>query len=172
MLDLNKSILSILIILTSIGSVFAVSNAFTDVYLLPKWFSLFIGVSLLFAYCGGKLTMQRECFYLNVHILYQCFVGICIIQALLGIVQYLGLFGTLRNFPVVGSFDNPAGFVCCICAGIPLGYLFFKRKNPYHWLGLGIVFLAILLSNSRTGLISFFLIGIILFLQQSRQPCL
>ena len=161
-------ILSILIILTSIGSVFAVSNAFTDVYLLPKWFCLFIGISSMLAYCGGKLTMQRECFYLNVHILYQCFVGICIIQALLGIVQYLGLFGTLRNFPVVGSFDNPAGFVCCICAGIPLGYLFFKLKNPYHWLGLGIVFLAILLSNSRTGLISFFLIGIILFLQQSK----
>lgn len=161
-------ILSILIILTSIGSVFAVSNAFTDVYLLPKWFCLFIGISSMLAYCGGILTMQKECFHLDVHILCKCIVGICLIQALLGIVQYFGFFRTLTNFPVAGSFDNPAGFVSCICAGIPLGYLFFKWKNPYHWLGIGVVFIAILFLNSRTGLISFSLIGIILFLQQNK----
>lgn len=155
-----------MIVLTSIGSFFAVSNAFTDAYILPKWLCLSMGVAFISAYCGGKLVSKNKRLYLYTDLIYQSIVIVCMMQALLGIVQYFDFFRICTNFPVVGSFENPAGFVSCICAGLPLGYQFFNKKNPYHWICVVISFIAILLSYSRTGLISFLLIGIVLYFQQ------
>ncbi len=78
-----------------------------------------MGVAFISAYCGGKLVSKNKCLYLYTDLIYQSIVIVCMMQALLGIVQYFDFFRICTNFPVVGSFENPAGFVSCICSGLP-----------------------------------------------------
>ena len=158
----GKVILTTIVILTGIGSTFAVSNAFTDRYILPKWHLLFTGVILLLLLIGAtwlhnrRNKMKR---WVNIPFVSRCLVAICIFQALLGIVQYIGIFRIHADFKVVGTFDNPAGFISCICAALPLGILFFNSRKRWHWVGLLVVIIAIVLSESRTGVIALSVIG-------------
>lgn len=159
---MKKTIPTTIIILTGIGSTFAVSNAFTDRYILPKWYVFCAGAMLLFLLTGVALLQKRRNHttdHINTLFIHKSFVVICIIQALLGIVQYIGIFRTHEDFKVVGTFDNPAGFISCICAAFPLGILFFNSRKRWHWVGLLVVIIAIVLSESRTGVIALSVIG-------------
>lgn len=158
----GKTILTTIVILTGIGSTFAVSNAFTDRYILPKWYVFCTGVMLLFLSIGVALLQKRRNHttdWIDTSLIHKCLVTICMFQALLGIVQYMGFFRTHADFKVVSTFDNPAGFISCICAALPLGILFFNSRKRWHWVGLLVVIIAIVLSGSRTGVIALSVIG-------------
>ena len=93
----------------------------------------------------------------------------CFVQALYGIGQFIGWFQSPSGFHVTGSFDNPAGFAACLCAGAPLFWYFILNKNPFKkWpaiIALIIVGVAIVLSVSRAGIISFLLIPLLVGLR-------
>ena len=80
------------------------------------------------------------------------FVGV--IQAITGIVQYIGG----DNF-VMGTYDNPAGFAISLACILPFGCSAISRtgsdKTKYLYeTGLILIIIAVLLSDSRTGIIA------------------
>lgn len=46
-------------------------------------------------------------------------VGLCIAQGIYGLVEYAGMEHLYADFPIQGSFDNPAGLACCLAVGYP-----------------------------------------------------
>jgi tetratricopeptide (TPR) repeat protein len=85
-------------------------------------------------------------------------MGLCTTQALYGILQYVGFFPAIGGFRITGSFDNPAGFAACLCAGFPVFFFFIRKKYVWQrWLSLTaiiILCIAVVLSASRAGMIS------------------
>ncbi|MDR3185180.1 MAG: O-antigen ligase family protein [Prevotellaceae bacterium] len=79
--------------------------------------------------------------------------------ALHGILQYTGvLFPGNGNFPVTGSFDNPAGFAAALACTLPLCFLFFENSFPHvKYIAVAAALLiaaALVLSGSRAGMVS------------------
>lgn len=59
----------------------------------------------------------------------------------------------------MGSFDNPAGFASCLCIGFPFVALCLKLAKDtllrvFLYLLASIIILAVILSESRTGIMS------------------
>ncbi len=75
-----------------------------------------------------------------------------------GILQYIGVLAGSANFPVTGSFDNPAGFAGALTCIFPMGFLFFKDVKPYLRYGsmvmVALMAVAVVLSGSRTGMLA------------------
>ncbi|MDR1668313.1 MAG: O-antigen ligase family protein [Bacteroidales bacterium] len=74
-----------------------------------------------------------------------------------GMLQYAGAVASGNsNFPVTGSFDNPAGFASALVCVFPLCFLFFKNKTLYvRWGAVAcaaIIAVAVALSGSRAGM--------------------
>jgi O-antigen ligase len=79
--------------------------------------------------------------------------------ALHGILQYAGvLFSGNGNFPVTGSFDNPAGFAASLACTLPLCFLFFGNSSPrLKYIAVAVAVLivaALVLSGSRAGMMA------------------
>lgn len=93
-------------------------------------------------------------------------VLVCLIQAVYGVLQYYMIVYTPNTFKVVGSFDNPAGFAASLVVGFPFS-LSLHRSKALKYLGLltaGIIILAVVLSESRAGILAIILSsGIYLF---------
>ena len=94
--------------------------------------------------------------------IFGCFISvICSIQALYGILQWLKLISSVGRYQVVGSFDNPAGFAACLCAGLPFIFLCLKEvrekktKELFCYLfAFGLLFWSIVVSGSRSGVLT------------------
>lgn len=86
-------------------------------------------------------------------------------QAVYGLLQYIRVFQPTTSFPIVGSFDNPAGFSLCLAAIFPLCFTLPRRTSKiskYLYYAVLLVFpLLILLSESRTGIIAILLVAFI-----------
>ena len=85
------------------------------------------------------------------------------IEALGGIGQALNMISPVnRYFPVSGSFDNPAGFATYLAISAPFAiynFLSFTKWLKFLWfLSICLIFTAICLSASRTGMLGFFLV--------------
>lgn len=81
---------------------------------------------------------------------------LCLAQAIYGLFQYAGLVPPPSKFPIVGSFDNPAGFSASLAAAFPIQLTLYKYSKSHKALSVVSCFLiaaAILLSESRTGII-------------------
>ena len=50
-------------------------------------------------------------------------------QAVYGLLQYIRVFQPTTSFPIVGSFDNPAGFSLCLAAIFPLCFTLPRRTS-------------------------------------------
>ena len=102
----------------------------------------------------------------------------CLLQAMFGIMQALGLFYTSSVFKVTGSFDNPAGFASCLCIGMPfIGFMLLKNNNKYirygGWVIGLVIMVAVILSQSRAAVISIAFICFIFFCMEfSRKKCI
>lgn len=53
----------------------------------------------------------------------------CLLQAVYGLLQYIGIFYVSRGFDITGSFDNPAGFAACLSAGFPFCLAVMRKVN-------------------------------------------
>lgn len=84
-------------------------------------------------------------------------IGLCILQACYGLLQYFHLTHSISFFPIIGSYDNPAGFAACLSVAFPLIFSLFGHQNKYQLLAIIAIICiggAIVLSESRTGIIS------------------
>ncbi|HMR18163.1 MAG TPA: O-antigen ligase family protein [Sphingobacterium sp.] len=91
--------------------------------------------------------------------LYSIIVGICVLQAIYGILQFFHVVDHDYSFAVVGSFDNPAGFAACLAAGFSFCFALLgirKRLNYIVVSAMLIIGLSIVLSQSRAGMIAIF----------------
>lgn len=91
-------------------------------------------------------------------------IFICIVQAIYGLAQYIGWLQTNSVFPIVGNFDNPAGFAACLAVGFPFCLFFIQKSGWEFYLGiiaLSTISLSIILSGSRAGIIAIASVSII-----------
>lgn len=150
---------SILFFILCLGTLFLNMDAFTDTQILPKWlFGL-----LLMPIIGIILCLQFFFLYkvdkFNINHVFIVISCLCTLQAVYGILQLCDWVPSSTNlYPIVGSFDNPAGFVGCLCAGAPFSLYFFNTKSKYIRLSiyfmLAIIVFAVFASQSRAGIMS------------------
>ena len=91
---------------------------------------------------------------------------VCFIQACFGLIQCMEVFYIYGSFNLVGSFDNPAGFSACLSTGIPFCLSVVSKKGEKHYIELfllTIIVISIILSGSRTGVITVFAIFVVYF---------
>lgn len=63
-------------------------------------------------------------------------ICLCLLQAGYGLLQYFHLVHTSSRFPIIGSFDNPAGFASCLAVALPLSFPLIKYSRYYRLLAL------------------------------------
>lgn len=144
-----------------LGSLFICSRQFTDSYIVPKWcFALFVlFVALIFVAFKMIFSKPDKEKQTDVSVYGFIIVLSCFLQAVLGIMQFSGLFQTSSHFEVTGSFENPAGFAACLCAGLPfIAFLSLENNHKYiryaGWVAGGVMAVAIVLSQSRAAIVS------------------
>lgn len=126
-------------------------------------FILLFSYSTIYGISGILLLFSALCLIiknLKLKICHNYFCAILTTVALLlslyALYQYLFIFKH-NGFQIIGSFDNPAGFVTCISMLFPY-VLFLKCKKTYQeWLWKGVIamicVISVILSQSRTGII-------------------
>ena len=88
-----------------------------------------------------------------------------VVSALYGLLQYGGYIETQSYFPIIGSYDNPAGFAVSIilCYPFLLCSSFEKKRKIIKILICLLLFLAVILSNSRTGILAFCIVTLLYY---------
>jgi len=151
-------LLTILFFLLCLGTLFLNSSSFVNAQIAPKWYSfLFASAAILITFAVYSIIADIKQLRWDNLVLPFCLIiaVLCTVQALYGIAQYLHLFSAFDRHNVTGSFDNPAGFAACLCAGFPFFFYFLTHKTI--WIrcvsigGMIIVGLAVILSGSRAG---------------------
>ena len=120
-----------------------------------------VGFLLLFLYFKGSELDNK---HLNVVI-----VLLYLSQAIYGLLQYFQVVHVSSAFPIVGSFDNPAGFAACLAVAFPLAFSLFKQSGYYRWLAIVAMLVmacAVVLSESRAGIVSVGVVCAIFFFTQ------
>ena len=116
-----------------LGSLFACSRQFTDSYIVPKWcFAVFM-LFIVLAYEAVNILFYRQNEQKDTRISVYGFIIVisCFLQAMFGVVQFFGFFQISTTLWVTGSFDNPAGFAACLCAGFPFVGFLLSDSNKY-----------------------------------------
>ena len=151
-----------------LGSLFACSRLFTDSYIVPKWcFAVFM-LFIVLAYEAVNILFYRQNEQKDTRISVYGFIIVisCFLQAMFGVVQFFGFFQISTTLWVTGSFDNPAGFAACLCAGFPfVGFLLSDSNKYIRYVGglIGfVIVIAVILSQSRAGIMSIAFICFIL----------
>lgn len=160
--SMNK-ITIVLFFLLSAVALYSKTTCFTDTQILPKYiFTLIIGGIMGIVFSIMFITKRKIIW--NFNIISKIFTILCSIEAGMGILQYCNIFAPSSLFyKVAGSFDNPAGFAGCLCAGLPFSlYLSSKSRKMKQNISWKLLFLFILigiiLSESRAGYISLIII--------------
>ena len=93
--------------------------------------------------------------------------------ALYGIGQYMGILPPGKTFTVIGTFDNPAGYASSLafCTPFILYFTLFGalKVRRAAWLSYILVCVAVILSASRTGILTVVAIGFMYILRQYKK---
>lgn len=149
---------SLLFCLLCFVSIFFYSHHMTDTYIVPKWcFTLLVLLVSIFVLSIKKLC--NKTIRIDIAACGCIIVLITFCQALYGIGQWFQWIPSIRHYKIVGSFDNPAGFASCLCIGFPFVALCLKVAKGillkvFLYLLASIIILAVILSESRTGIMS------------------
>ncbi|KAA6348869.1 hypothetical protein EZS27_003669 [termite gut metagenome] len=148
-----------------LGTLFLSSATFVNTQITAKWYCFFWGFSafilnyVLYSFFLGKIQLRN-----TISVFCLIITGLCTIQALYGILQCVGIFPAVGGFRITGSFDNPAGFAACLCAGFPFSFYFVRKEYVWQrWLSLTavvILCIAVILSASRAGIIALFVVAL------------
>lgn len=129
-----------------IGYIF-ICSFFTPEYIK----SVYLGTAwLLFVLLrNGKVPME---------VLIPFFSLVGIVEAIYGVLQYLGFVEGIPSSFIIGSFENPAGFAVCLslCYPFLLCWSFMGRGRMLKLLFCSFLFIMVILSGSRTGMFTFF----------------
>lgn len=161
----------IFILLLCIGTLFFSSSHFVDAQTTPKWYAGIFCMLLIGTYTAIRLLFRPSILYWNQGAIKRSIWIIdllCLLQAIYGILQYIGWLPTNSQFTCTGSFDNPAGFAASLAAGFPLCFFLFKKSNRVGkfiaTLSAVCIFSTIVFSGSRTGILSVaVIIGVLLY---------
>lgn len=163
MLKSGSMLFQLLFLLLCIGSVFTYSQLFTDYYIVSKWlFSLFL---ILIMILLGSIKIMLYGFMKNSFIISGVIVSlVCFIQAVYGLIQFISLPSSSFVNEVTGTFENPAGFAACLCAGLPFIGCFMLNDTSWYFKCIGkivgaIIVIAIIISYSRAGIVSIVISG-------------
>ncbi len=136
-------------------AVFTYSTDFIDVYGASKYcftqFFFFVTVCILCI----KFALGKE-MIINVFVVSVIIAIICGIEAIYTILQYFFRIRFGNLYYVSGHFDNPAGLISCLCVGLPFVLYAREKIKLYKYavnMIIAIIFIAIVLSSSRTGII-------------------
>lgn len=94
-------------------------------------------------------------------------------QALYGITQYLGLISRGNEFSVVGNFENPSGYASMLAFSTPFVMYFLNSPSRIvrKYIAGGIyiaIFAAVILSESRAGILSIIAISLLYLIKRKR----
>jgi|WetSurMetagenome_2_1015567.scaffolds.fasta_scaffold77893_1 O-antigen ligase len=144
------------------GALFVNSNNYTDNYIMPKLLVSILLASIIIIVFSFQMLSHRSLKKIwNPRYLVYTILITCIGEAIYGLLQYTHLIiGNNIYKGVTGSFDNSAGFASCLCLGLPFVFSldkFASKRNIYLIiLVLCIAIVAIILSKSRSGLVTIF----------------
>lgn len=131
-------------------------TSFSNLGIIPL-----IGFILFFLFFYSSNISSK---FINISI-----IGSCVLQAEYGLLQYFHLVYSSSNFPIVGSYDNPAGFAACLAVSFPLVFTLAKYSTQCKIFALfsGIIMaIAVSLSESRAGVISIIIVSLIFVFYQ------
>lgn len=151
----------LLLLLITLGAVWAKCSYFMDSILFPKWIIVgTVGFLLYILIVFERLFITTDKKYQNNFFI----TGF----GLIGLVSFIESFYGISKFLFIheifltGNFDNPAGIVSFISAGLPFLVYFLSYPGKYIKYGIIIailiVVLTILLSFSRSGILSIVLV--------------
>lgn len=88
-----------------------------------------------------------------------------VLLAFYGVLQYIGYIKTQFYFPVIGSFDNPAGFAVSIvlCYPFLLHQTSIGKRKMLKFMACLLLIVAVVLSGSRAGILALCVITILFF---------
>lgn len=147
--------------------IIAVILFFLTLYILVGCsFSIIHGVSTIFKFTAFILLFLffKLIDIPNTKIISIVIVGISVLQAMYGIIQFLEIINNNGTFTIVGSFDNPAGFAASLSPGFVFCFTLFGQKRHLNYIAFGailIIGISIVLSQSRAGIISMFIATVI-----------
>lgn len=169
-MDIKRSFCSKLLLvafaLLCFGTLFAISDSLVDTRMLPKWYVFFGTVPLILFILAipnfkktGNITDSW-----SLDLLFLILVTSCFTQAIYGILQFADLLPSHgSNHRVTGSFENPAGFAACLCAGLPFAFYFWNARQKFirHYTiaVIAIVSVAVVFSFSRTGILNLIILA-------------
>jgi O-antigen ligase len=152
-----------------LGTLFLNASSFVNVQVTPKWYCAIFGgliFVLLCLLCTISLCVAKakQIFRDALPAFYLIIAVLCTLQALYGFLQHAGIFHTGSSFRVTGSFDNPAGFAACLCAGLPCALYFFYSKRSWvrhlACMAMAAIVFAVGFSASRAGFVSLAIVAI------------
>ena len=117
-----------------------------------------VGFLLLFFYFKGSAVENRH--------LHLIIVSLCLLQAIYGLLQYFQVVRIASVFPILGSFDNPAGFAACLAVAFPLSFSLLRFSKYYKWfaiVAMVVMGVAVILSESRAGMVSIGVVSAVYF---------
>lgn len=140
------------------GTLLATSDAFIDSRILPKRYAFAFGIAAILTVAAIAGHTDRDRF--RKQAAQHCVViigAVCLIEAVIGMLQFVQLWPAYGKFRVTGTFDNPAGFAAALCCGLPFILSFLneeRRAMRYSAVAATIpVVVGIVLSGSRTGML-------------------
>lgn len=156
--QLFDALICILLLGTILASIFSASTIFPDMLIDAKYYFTWemgiitcITIALRIIFIGKALPLFTYCNFFEFSV-----VLACSSQALLFLAQKIGI--TLPYYEYgAGSFDNVAGLASCLAISLPIGWNLTSKSNKIKvtllWLSKVICGIAIILSQSRTGII-------------------
>ncbi|WP_197027646.1 O-antigen ligase family protein [Prevotella sp. 10(H)] len=128
-------------------------------------FSPIIDITALYSICFLLLFYFFK-LYNKSHLINSIIAISCIITAIYGLLQYAHIVNNYTEFPIVGQFDNPAGFAACLAIGFPFCLTINIKSKVSKYLKISasiIIITAIVLSESRAGILSILIAAIFFY---------
>lgn len=153
-----ENFLSFLYIIIFAGSVFIVSDKNIDIYETYRKYWTILGSLFYLIIILNWSIIKKEEYSFSLDIIFK---GICLIgvfEALFALAQLLKILPTYNlYFAYTGSFDNPAIFAMLLSLCVPIAVYFGinnKKYKTYWWIVAFGLFLFIIFSESRSGMLS------------------
>ena len=138
-----------------------------------KWYASII-LLLLFLIANSTFSMSSFSWSLN-KLLPSFYIIVLlsdVVLAMHGILQYTHIIPFHSYLGLSGSFDNPAGYAASLCAGFPAVFYIYMHycskliRGSVILAGLCVI-IVVVLSGSRTGILSIAVMCIVCFLQKT-----
>lgn len=135
-------------------AVFGWSEDMNSNQILPKQYYTLMAVSVAVIVLAVKVLIGKR-IRLDFGIMSVLIFVICTVEAIYALCQWMDWAVPNMTYRVTGHFDNPAGLVACLCVGIPFSlYQYGRIPTKVIFICLSIIFMAIIISKSRTGIMA------------------